>query len=74
MAILLLQALGVFGLCQMHAFIDYVRSKLSVEQFNILFRSIVLMGAVVSLSVAAIGTATGSILSFKMKSFSCCNV
>lgn len=47
----------------MHAFIDYVRSKLSVEQFNILFRSIVLMGAVVSLSVAAIGTATGSILS-----------
>lgn len=54
-------ALGVFGLCQMHAFIDYVRSKLSVEQFNILFRSIVLMGAVVSLSVAAIGTATGKI-------------
>ena len=47
----------------MHAFIDYVRSKLSMEQFNILFRSIVLIGAVLSLSVAAIGTATGSILS-----------
>lgn len=54
-------ALGVFGLCQIHAFVDYVRSKLSAEQFNLLFRSIVLLVGIVGTVAAAIATATGKI-------------
>ena len=52
----------MFGLCQIHAFVDYVRSKLSAEQFNLLFRSIVLLVGIVGTVAAAIATATGSIL------------
>lgn len=33
-------ALGVFGLCQIHAFVDYLRSKLSAQQFGVLFRTL----------------------------------
>lgn len=40
------QALGVFGLCQIYAFVEYVRSKLSREQFNVLLRAVVLVAAV----------------------------
>ena len=36
-----LQALGVFGLCQIHAFVDYVRARLSKEQFDVLFKRVV---------------------------------
>jgi len=54
-------ALGVFGLCQIHAFIDYVRSRLTREQFDILFRSLVLFAAVVSLSAFGIASALGKI-------------
>uniref|UniRef100_A0A667Y2D7 Dolichyl-diphosphooligosaccharide--protein glycosyltransferase subunit STT3A n=1 Tax=Myripristis murdjan TaxID=586833 RepID=A0A667Y2D7_9TELE len=31
-------AFGVFGLCQIHAFVDYLRSKLNAQQFEVLFR------------------------------------
>jgi dolichyl-diphosphooligosaccharide--protein glycosyltransferase len=54
-------ALGVFGLCQIHAFIDYVRSRLSKEQFEILFRSLVLFAVIVGLSAFGIATALGKI-------------
>lgn len=54
-------ALGVFGLCQIHAFIDYVRSRLSKEQFDILFRSLVLFAVIVGLSAFGIATALGKI-------------
>lgn len=37
------QAFGVFGLCQIHAFIDYLRSKLSRAQFDTLFWSLVVL-------------------------------
>ncbi|CAG0880587.1 unnamed protein product [Darwinula stevensoni] len=37
-----LAAFGVFGLVQLHAFLDYVRSKLSKEQFSVLFRSLIM--------------------------------
>lgn len=57
-----LQALGVFGLCQIHAFIDYVRSRLNAEQFNVLFRSMVLLVGILGTAAAAVATATGSIL------------
>jgi len=33
-------ALGVFGLCQLHAFVDYVRARLSKEHFDVLFRGV----------------------------------
>jgi len=54
-------ALGVFGLCQIFAFIEYVRSKLSKEQFGVLFRSVTIVAAVVGLGAFGIGTATGKI-------------
>jgi len=54
-------ALGVFGLCQIHAFVDYVRSKLSKEQFDILFRAVSLFAAIAGLGAFGIGTATGKI-------------
>ena len=37
------QAFGVFGLCQIHAFIDYLRSKLSRAQFETLFWSLTVL-------------------------------
>lgn len=36
-----MQALGVFGLCQIHAIVDYTRSKVSKEFFEILFKALV---------------------------------
>lgn len=56
-----LQALGVFGLCQIHAFIDYIRSKLSKDYFEILFKAVVftiLSGAAL---VGIILTITGTL-------------
>nr|XP_053653578.1 dolichyl-diphosphooligosaccharide--protein glycosyltransferase subunit STT3A-like [Cherax quadricarinatus] len=34
-------AFGVFGLCQIHAFVDYVRSRLNKIQFEVLFRAVI---------------------------------
>ena len=60
--------MGVFGLCQMHTFVDYVRSKLTGEQFNLLFKSIILLFGSVGTLAVAIATALGSILSEMMLS------
>ncbi|CAG5126051.1 unnamed protein product [Candidula unifasciata] len=54
-------ALGVFGLCQIHAFVDFLRSKMSTEHFNILFRSLVLLVGSVVFAAAAVATALGKI-------------
>ncbi|KAL3889858.1 hypothetical protein ACJMK2_002184 [Sinanodonta woodiana] len=54
-------ALGVFGLCQIHAFVDYVRSKLTKEQFNLLFRNMLLLVGILTTLTAAVATATGKI-------------
>ncbi|PAA66815.1 hypothetical protein BOX15_Mlig008489g2 [Macrostomum lignano] len=35
-------ALGVFGLCQIYSFVEYVRSKLTKENFTALFRTILM--------------------------------
>lgn len=54
-------AFGVFGLCQIHAFIDYVRAKLTPAQFAVLFKSAVLLlggGAMLTFGVL---TAAGKI-------------
>lgn len=60
-AISFFQALGVFGLCQIHSFVDYVRSLISKEYFEILFRAIVTSILAISFGVGTILTASGTI-------------
>uniref|UniRef100_A0A914RRP4 Uncharacterized protein n=1 Tax=Parascaris equorum TaxID=6256 RepID=A0A914RRP4_PAREQ len=49
-----LQAFGVFGLCQLVAFATWLRSKMSEENFQLLFRSILLaVAALIAMAVAA---------------------
>lgn len=31
----------MFGLCQIHSFVDYLRSRMSKEYFDVLFKSLV---------------------------------
>ena len=56
-----LQAFGVFGLCQIHAFIDYLRSKLSQSHFDLLFRTLAITVAVAAIVVGGTLTFLGSI-------------
>jgi dolichyl-diphosphooligosaccharide--protein glycosyltransferase len=54
-------ALGVFGLCQLHCFVDYIRGRLSSEDFNTLFRAMLISaGGIVTLSTSIL-TLTGKI-------------
>lgn len=55
----LLQALGVFGLCQLHSFVDYIRSKMSQEDFEVLFKALVVTAASISVALFGILTITG---------------
>ena len=55
------QAFGVFGLCQIYAFVEYVRSKLTAGQFEILFKTMVALLVVAVGAVAAVLTITGKI-------------
>ena len=55
-------AFGVFGLCQLYAFNDYLQSKLSRDHYNILFRSVVLVAGVIALSAGIFLTVIGSML------------
>ena len=55
------QALGVFGLCQIHAFVDFVRSRMSPENFGILFKALVSTIVTIVLVVGAILTITGKV-------------
>lgn len=52
-------ALGVFGLCQIHAFVDYLRSKLNPQQFEILFRSVISLVGFALLTIGAVLMLTG---------------
>ena len=54
-------ALGVFGLCQLFAFNEYIRSKLAQDHYEILFRSIVVALATVFFSAGLILTLAGKI-------------
>ncbi|KAH0517013.1 Dolichyl-diphosphooligosaccharide--protein glycosyltransferase subunit STT3A [Microtus ochrogaster] len=54
-------AFGVFGLCQIHAFVDYLRSKLNPQQFEVLFRSVISLVGFVLLTVGALLMLTGKI-------------
>merc|ERR1712241_438930 len=50
-------ALGVFGLCQIHAFVDYLRANMTRDNFNLLFKSLVLLVGGVAFAAAAVLTA-----------------
>lgn len=54
-------ALGVFGLCQITAFLKYLRSVLTAEQFNILFKTFVLTVVGVILAAAGVLSFLGKI-------------
>ncbi|XP_036357672.1 dolichyl-diphosphooligosaccharide--protein glycosyltransferase subunit STT3A isoform X1 [Octopus sinensis] len=54
-------AFGVFGLCQIHALVDYVRSKLNKEQFQLLFRTMVMLAGGGFTVIGVILTVTGKI-------------
>lgn len=51
----------MFGLCQIHAFVDYVRARMPREHFQLLFKSVVLIAAVSVSTVGGILTFTGKI-------------
>lgn len=54
-------AFGVFGLCQLYAFVNFVKSKLSKEQFEILFKSIVIGILSIFVGFAAVLTLSGKV-------------
>jgi len=54
-------ALGIFGLCQIHAFVDYLRFRLSSKHFEILFKSLVFLSATVAGIIGAILTISGKV-------------
>ncbi|KAF0290766.1 Dolichyl-diphosphooligosaccharide--protein glycosyltransferase subunit STT3A [Amphibalanus amphitrite] len=54
-------ALGVFGLCQLMAFVNYLRSRLSADQFETLLRSLLSLCAALLVGVAALLAATDKI-------------
>ena len=51
----------MFGLCQIHAFVDYLRYRLSQHHFEVLFKSLVLIAVSVTAAVGAILTITGKV-------------
>lgn len=55
------QALGVFGLCQIHAFVDYLRSRIPKEHFELLFKTLVSSILTVVLVVGTVATITGKV-------------
>ncbi|KAF7996676.1 hypothetical protein HCN44_002322 [Aphidius gifuensis] len=54
-------AFGVFGLCQIHSIVDYLRSKLTQNDFDILFKALVIIMLTLSGIVGCILTITGKI-------------
>ena len=59
------QSLGVFGLCQIVSFIDYLRANMSKENFNVLFKTLSMgVAGIVGIGLAAM-TLSGEI-KFKM--------
>lgn len=54
-------AFGVFGLCQLHGFVDYIRNKVTKEDFNVLFTALVYTIIGLSVGFGAILTLSGKI-------------
>ena len=53
--------MGAFGLCQLHSFVDYLRSRMTKEDFDALFRAMVIATASVTGVVGGALTLTGKI-------------
>lgn len=53
-------AFGVFGLAQLFAFSEYLKSKLTKENYDILFKSVVLVLGILFISAGVILTLLGS--------------
>jgi hypothetical protein len=53
------QALGVFGLCQLHSFVDYLRSRMTKKDFEVLFNAMVIATASITAVVGGALTLTG---------------
>ena len=53
------KAFGVFGLCQILAFIDYLKSKLSQEQFDVLFHAIFSLFGIIIVTAVTVLMITG---------------
>ncbi|XP_061389391.1 dolichyl-diphosphooligosaccharide--protein glycosyltransferase subunit STT3A [Musca vetustissima] len=54
-------ALGVFGLCQIHAFVDYLRSRMPADHFETLFKALVSTILTVAFVVGILLTVTGKV-------------
>ncbi|EDV23170.1 uncharacterized protein TRIADDRAFT_36216 [Trichoplax adhaerens] len=54
-------AFGVFGLCQIYAFVEYLRFRLSKDYFQILFKNLAILVLVIVGAVAIILGITGKI-------------
>ncbi|KAK6337987.1 oligosaccharyl transferase stt3 subunit [Orbilia brochopaga] len=54
-------ALGIFGLIQLVAFVDYLRGQVPSKQFNTLLRALVILIAIVAFSGLVLLTVTGVI-------------
>ena len=49
------QSLGVFGLCQILSFVNYLRANMSKENFNLLFKTIaMIVAAIVALGIGVL--------------------
>ncbi|CAG9803217.1 unnamed protein product [Chironomus riparius] len=54
-------AFGVFGLCQLFSFVEYLKSKLTKEQFEVLLKSITIAIVSIFLGFAAVLTLSGKV-------------
>ncbi|EFA03010.1 dolichyl-diphosphooligosaccharide--protein glycosyltransferase subunit STT3A [Tribolium castaneum] len=54
-------ALGVFGLCQIYAFVDYLRSKLTKNDFDVLFNFLIYTVGILFIVVFGVLTLSGKI-------------
>ncbi|KAJ8926772.1 hypothetical protein NQ314_020822 [Rhamnusium bicolor] len=54
-------ALGVFGLCQIVAFVDYIRSKLSKNDFETLYTFLIYTVGILAITVGGVLTLSGKI-------------
>lgn len=54
--------MGVFGLCQIFAFIEYVRARLSKEYFETLLKAVIVTVFSAAVFVGVILSITGKIL------------
>jgi dolichyl-diphosphooligosaccharide---protein glycosyltransferase len=53
------QALGVFGLCQLHCFVDYLRGRLSTDDFQTLFKATIITAITILATITGVLTITG---------------